>query len=158
MERHSGKRPVIYTTVDFYEAILADGAFMDYPIWVRSTKHHPSVKYGSRPWHFWQYQSDGSVAGISGHVDRDAFFGSKAEWDAFLREPNGRNPGAPQAFTQQLAATHAAATQPAAVEPAAPEQQPAAQQAAAHEPVEPQSGAQQANDEQAIAERQDKQQ
>ena len=30
MERHYGKRPVIYTTVDFYEAILADGAFMDY--------------------------------------------------------------------------------------------------------------------------------
>ncbi|MFY9972168.1 MAG: GH25 family lysozyme, partial [Roseiarcus sp.] len=55
MERHYGKRPIIYTTVDFYEAILADGAFMDYPIWVRSTKHHPSVKYGSRPWHFWQY-------------------------------------------------------------------------------------------------------
>ena len=65
MERHYGKRPIIYTTVDFYEAILVDGAFMDYPIWVRSTKHHPSVKYGSRPWHFWQYQSDGSVAGIS---------------------------------------------------------------------------------------------
>ena len=47
MERHYGKRPVIYTTVDFYQAILADGAFSDYPIWVRSTKYHPSVKYGS---------------------------------------------------------------------------------------------------------------
>ena len=60
MERHYGKRPIIYTTVDFYQAILADGAFMDYPIWVRSTKYQPSVKYGPRPWHFWQYQSDGS--------------------------------------------------------------------------------------------------
>ena len=58
MERHYGKRPIIYTTVDFYQAILADGAFMDYPIWVRSTKYQPSVKYGPRPWHFWQYQSD----------------------------------------------------------------------------------------------------
>ena len=48
MERHYGKRPIIYTTVDFYEAILSGGAFMDYPIWVRSTKHHPAVKYGSR--------------------------------------------------------------------------------------------------------------
>ena len=38
MERHYGKRPIIYTTVDFYEAILSDGAFSDYPIWVRSTK------------------------------------------------------------------------------------------------------------------------
>ena len=28
MERHYGKRPIIYTTVDFYEAILSDGAFI----------------------------------------------------------------------------------------------------------------------------------
>ena len=86
MERHYGKRPIIYTTVDFYQAILADGAFMDYPIWVRSTKYQPSVKYGPRPWHFWQYQSDGSIAGIQVHVDRDAFFGTQKQWEAFLRD------------------------------------------------------------------------
>ena len=40
MERHYGKRPIIYTTVDFYEANLSNGALTDYPIWVRSTKHH----------------------------------------------------------------------------------------------------------------------
>ncbi len=161
MERHYGKRPIIYTTVDFYEAILADGAFMDYPIWVRSTKHHPSVKYGSRPWHFWQYQSDGSVAGIPTHVDRDAFFGSKAEWDAFLREPNGRTPGVQQALSQQLTASQAQAPQPAAATPAAPEpveQQPPAQQAAAPEPADQQSSAEQASDEQASAQQPDKQQ
>jgi lysozyme len=87
MERHYGKRPIIYTTVDFYQAILADGALSDYAIWVRSTKYHPSVKYGSRPWAFWQYQSDGGVSGIRGKVDRDAFFGTRAQWEAFLREP-----------------------------------------------------------------------
>ena len=91
MERHYRKRPIIYTTVDFYEAILSDGAFMDYPIWVRSTKHHPAVRYGSRAWHFWQYQSDGRVPGIVGHVDKDAFYGTKEQWDAFLSEP-GRAP------------------------------------------------------------------
>jgi hypothetical protein len=63
---------------------------MEYPIWVRSTKHHPAVKYGSRAWHFWQYQSDGRVPGIGGKVDRDAFYGSKEQWDAFLREPGVR--------------------------------------------------------------------
>jgi lysozyme len=84
MERHYGKRPIIYTTVDFYEAILSDGAFMDYPIWVRSTKHHPAVKYGSRAWQFWQYQSDGSAPGIGGHVDRDVFYGTPEQWQAFL--------------------------------------------------------------------------
>jgi lysozyme len=84
MERHYGRRPVIYTSVDFFEAILSDGAFTDYPIWVRSTKHHPSVRYGSRKWHFWQYQADGSVPGIVGHVDRNVYYGSPAQWQAFL--------------------------------------------------------------------------
>ncbi len=84
MERHYGKRPVIYTSVDFYEAILSDGAFEDYPMWVRSTKHHPSVRYGSRDWRFWQYQADGHVPGIEGHVDRNAFYGTRAQWEAFL--------------------------------------------------------------------------
>ena len=76
MERHYGKRPIIYTTVDFYQAILADGAFPDYPIWVRSTKYHPSVKYGGRAWRFWQYQSDAYVPGIAAKVDKDAFYGT----------------------------------------------------------------------------------
>lgn len=84
MERFYGKRPIIYSTVDFYEAILAEGALNDYPIWVRSTKHHPSVRYGQRKWHFWQYQSDGSVPGISGYVDRNCFHGSPGEWQKWL--------------------------------------------------------------------------
>ena len=87
MERHYRKRPIIYTTVDFYEANLSNGALVDYPIWVRSTKHHPAVKYGSRAWHFWQYQSDGRVPGIGGDVDKDAFYGTKEQWDAFLSKP-----------------------------------------------------------------------
>jgi lysozyme len=84
MERHFGKRPVIYTSVDFYEAILSDGAFADYPMWVRSTKHHPSVHYGDRDWRFWQYQADGHVPGIVGNVDRNVFYGTPAQWRAFL--------------------------------------------------------------------------
>ncbi len=84
MERHYGKRPIIYTSVDFYEAILSDGSFADYPMWVRSTKYHPSVRYGSTPWKFWQYRADGSVPGIEGHVDRDAFYAGAPQWQAFL--------------------------------------------------------------------------
>ena len=90
MERHYGKRPIIYTTLDFYQAILSDGAFMDYPIWVRSTKHHPAVKYGPRAWHIWQYQSDARIPGIGGKVDRDAFHGTREQWEAFLRDPKVR--------------------------------------------------------------------
>ena len=87
MERHYGRRPVIYTSVDFYEAILSDGAFSDYPIWVRSTKHHPSVRYGARKWHFWQYQSDAYIPGINVKVDRNAFYGGNDQWQAFLDGP-----------------------------------------------------------------------
>jgi lysozyme len=145
MERHYGKRPIIYTTVDFYQAILSDGALMDYPIWVRSTKYHPAVKYGPRPWHFWQYQSDGRVAGIQVHVDRDAFFGTRDQWEAFLRDREsgarnweGRRPGAQSPVTQ-TAAAQPVASQPASPEPT--EQQPAPQQTADQQP-----GAQQADD------------
>lgn len=85
MERHYGKKPVIYSTVDFYQAILADHELDDYPIWIRSTKHHPRVRYGSRKWHFWQYQSDGRVAGINTPIDRNVFHGSMKDWQAWLR-------------------------------------------------------------------------
>ena len=88
MERHYGKKPVIYSTVDFYAGILANHQLEDYPIWVRSTKYYPSVKYGDRRWHFWQYQSDAYVNGINGKVDRNAFFGSAEQWQDFS---SGRN-------------------------------------------------------------------
>ena len=84
MERYFGKRPVIYTSVDFYEAILSGGAFADYPMWVRSTKHHPSVRYGDRKWVFWQYQADGRIPGIDGKVDRNVFHGTEDQWNEFL--------------------------------------------------------------------------
>jgi lysozyme len=133
MERHYGKRPVIYTTVDFYEAILSDGAFMDYPIWVRSTKHHPAVKYGSRAWAFWQYQSDGQTPGINGNVDRDVFYGTKEQWDAFLREPKTAPILAPPA--RQSPETAVAQSSEPAMRPS-PEQAVAQSSKASPEPLQ----------------------
>jgi lysozyme len=127
MERHYGKRPIIYTTLDFYEAILSDGAFSDYPIWVRSTKYHPAVKYGSRAWRLWQYQSDALVPGIGGKVDRDAFYGTKEQWEAFLRNPNVQPAAAPAPQPAQAqpsvqsASAEPASAQPAAAQPASTE-------------------------------------
>jgi lysozyme len=122
MERHYGKRPIIYTTLDFYEAILSDGAFTDYPIWVRSTKYHPSVKYGSRHWRFWQYRSDGWIPGIRGRVDQDAFYGTRAQWDAFLK-----NPGVVPVEAQ--APSPAQPSDQAATQPAEQDTQPTEQEA-----------------------------
>ena len=126
MERHYGKRPIIYTTVDFYEAILSDGAFTDYPIWVRSTKHHPAVRYGARSWHFWQYQSDGLVPGIGTKVDKDAFFGTREQWEAFLKEPGVR---AAQARPPDTQTADARPPAPAPEQPKAPDA-PVAEQTA----------------------------
>lgn len=85
MERAYGKRPVIYVTVDFYQHVMHPNEFSDYPIWVRSVKYSPPVTYPGRRWAFWQYQSDGYVPGIRGKVDRNAFAGTRAQWNAWLQ-------------------------------------------------------------------------
>ena len=89
MERHYGKKPVIYSSVDFYQAILQPDALSDYPIWVRSTKYHPKVRYGDRKWTFWQYRSDGRVPGIVGAVDQNTFNGSHEQWRSWLAAQTG---------------------------------------------------------------------
>jgi lysozyme len=83
MERAYGKKPVIYTSVDFHRDVM-EGEFADYPVWVRSVKCYPSLKYGNRRWRFWQHTAQGHVPGIRGNVDRNAFNGSIKEWQAWL--------------------------------------------------------------------------
>ena len=86
IERHYGKKPVIYTTVDFHEQIL-DGKFDSYPFWIRSVAAPPHVRYPTRRWTFWQYTAEGRVPGIKGNVDRNAFAGDRNDWYAFVNGP-----------------------------------------------------------------------
>ncbi len=86
IEQYYGKRPVIYTSVDFHEDVL-DGFFNGHHVWVRSVAGFPSLKYGNRRWTFWQYTAEGRVPGVDGNVDRNVFVGNKADWRNFL---NGR--------------------------------------------------------------------
>jgi lysozyme len=95
MERHYGKRPIIYSSVDFYQAILHSNALSEYPIWVRSTKYHPQVRYGDRKWTFWQYRSDGHIAGIPNAVDQNTFNGSWNEWRSWLASQTGLHAASP---------------------------------------------------------------
>ncbi|MDQ0472903.1 glycoside hydrolase family 25 protein [Labrys wisconsinensis] len=85
MEAFYGKKPIIYTTIDFHRDVLTD-ELADYPFWVRSVKAHPSARYGGRSWAFWQYTATGSVPGVAGKVDRNVFAGSEKEWQAFLEK------------------------------------------------------------------------
>jgi lysozyme len=76
MERHTGKRPIIYTDITFHNEIL-EGELLEYPHWIRSTAAEPHVRYGDRKWMMWQYTTTGRVPGIKGDVDRNAFYGGE---------------------------------------------------------------------------------
>lgn len=85
VQNHYGQRPILYTTADFYEENelwrLNDVAF-----WLRSTAAHPSDRYPGQHWLFWQYSGTGTVPGIDGAVDLNAFAGTRAEWTRWLKD------------------------------------------------------------------------
>ncbi len=79
LERHYGKRPVIYTTVDFFRE-TGIGDLPDTEFWLRSVAGHPSQVYPGQRWTFWQYTGTGQVPGIVGNVDINAFAGTPDQW------------------------------------------------------------------------------
>ena len=85
IEGHYKQKPIIYTTPDFYEENFADGSLPGYQYWLRSVKAEPKFIYGKRPWVFWQYTGTGSIPGIPGKVDINAYKGSKKDWERWLK-------------------------------------------------------------------------
>lgn len=83
LERHYGKRPVIYTAPDFYADNLR-GAFQNYPFWLRSVAAHPSVRYPGRKWLFWQYSGSGLSHGVDEKIDLNVFYGSERDWHRWI--------------------------------------------------------------------------
>lgn len=82
LQRHYGKRPIIYTTPDFYEE-TGIGQMRGETFWLRSVAGHPRKVYPGQRWTFWQYTGTGSVPGINGKVDLNVFAGapeSFAHW------------------------------------------------------------------------------
>lgn len=79
LERHYGRRPMIYTTPDFYEDNLA-GHFRNETFWLRTVAAHPKVTYPGRKWTFWQYTGTGIVPGITGNADINVFAGDNDAW------------------------------------------------------------------------------
>ncbi|WP_280823758.1 glycoside hydrolase family 25 protein [Pseudaminobacter soli (ex Li et al. 2025)] len=79
LERHYGQRPIIYTAPDFYRDNL-QGAFLNYPFWLRAVAEHPSKVYPGRKWVFWQYSGSGLSHGVAGKVDLNVFHGSEEQW------------------------------------------------------------------------------
>ena len=84
VERHYGKKPIIYTSIDFFEDNdLA--TFRGYPYWLRSVAGHPDSKYAGHPFIFWQYTGTGVVPGISGNADINVFNGTQRDWKKWLK-------------------------------------------------------------------------
>ena len=84
IERHYGKRPIIYTTIDFYnENRLSE--FKGYDWWLRSVANHPDKIYNRERFLFWQYTGTGEVPGIKGDADINVFNGTAAQWRAWLQ-------------------------------------------------------------------------
>ena len=85
VEKYYGKRPVIYSSVDFHrDRMVAQPK--DEQFWLRSVASHPDRIYDEREdWTFWQYAADGRVPGIKGNVDRNVFFGSRSQFRDWLQ-------------------------------------------------------------------------
>ena len=79
IEAHYGRRPIIYTTVDFYRD-TGIGKLKGVEFWLRSVADHPRETYPRAVWTFWQYTGTGLVPGIEGKVDINVFRSTPEAW------------------------------------------------------------------------------
>ncbi len=85
MREHTGKKPIIYTDIPFHADVL-EGQHIDHDFWLRSVAAEPHERYNSRTWKLWQFTTTGRVPGIKGPVDRNAYSGSRKDWNRFLAQ------------------------------------------------------------------------
>lgn len=84
LERHYRQRPIIYTTPQFYRENDL-GRMRGEEFWLRSVAEPPHRPYPGQAHSFWQYSGTGTVAGIAGDVDLNAFTGSRQAWANWVR-------------------------------------------------------------------------
>jgi lysozyme len=82
VEKHYGRRPLIYTTAEFHDAYLT-GQFPHDRFWIRSLVIPPLFRH--QQWVLWQYHNRGRRPGVQGPVDLSAFRGSKTDFAAFTQ-------------------------------------------------------------------------
>ncbi len=84
LEAHYGRRPLIYTTVDFF-ADTGIGRLKNTEFWLRSVAGHPRQIYPGAFWTFWQYTGTGIVPGVNGPVDLNVFRAAPEIWLRWAR-------------------------------------------------------------------------
>jgi GH25 family lysozyme M1 (1,4-beta-N-acetylmuramidase) len=94
----TGRTPIIYTGPSFWETAMGNSTgFHAYPLWIAHyTSTQPRVPGGWPRWTFWQRSSTGHVSGITGAVDIDRFYGTRAQLAALAQAgPVAADPTAP---------------------------------------------------------------
>jgi len=81
----TGVEPIIYTTKNYAQNHLEQYIADQYDLWIAhwTTNQSPDIGIWS-DWDFWQYDSQGSVPGITGDVDLDAFNGDSSKLNSFV--------------------------------------------------------------------------
>ena len=80
IESATGKTPIIYTSPGLWPSLSGSSHFTGETMWVADWGPScPSLPSPWTKWKFWQYADDGSVDGISGHVDLDRFDGTLSD-------------------------------------------------------------------------------
>ena len=66
VEKHYGRKPIVYSSATFINDILCKEIKENYPIWVA---HYRAARPRCGKWHIWQFADDAVVYGIDGYVD-----------------------------------------------------------------------------------------
>lgn len=66
VEKHYGRKPLVYSSSSFIIDLLDDQIRKNYPIWVA---HYETESPGYKNWDIWQFTDKGVVYGIDGYVD-----------------------------------------------------------------------------------------
>lgn len=66
VEKHYGRKPIVYSSASFIDDILCKEIKENYPIWIA---HYGASSPRCDRWHIWQFADDAVVYGIDGYVD-----------------------------------------------------------------------------------------
>jgi len=81
VEAYYGVKPILYTSVRFYQDIL-ENKFPEHPLWIA---HYYKYQLPDElEWHFWQHSDKGRIKGIHGKVDFNVFKGTYEDFSALL--------------------------------------------------------------------------
>ena len=88
LEEATGQTPILYATQRSYRMYL-EGAFDEYPLWLRDVYLWPALTLPGRDWTFWQYSDKGRLEGYEGaeeYIDFNVFNGGEDDFARWLEQ------------------------------------------------------------------------